>query len=141
MDSQSTHHVDSIPLNPLNPPNPAPPSSTREPQKGKKKTQKTHHTPNFQQHSDPPQTLHSGPPPIDWEKRFSDMENATQITKMKHNAATKNQQKLITSSIARTLLPASDQPRTSTRKRKHSKAISSNDDLETWESPRTLLFV
>ena len=59
---------------------------------------------------------------------------------MKHNAATENQQKLITPLIARAFLPASDQPRTPTRKRKHSKAISSNDDLETWDIPRTLLF-
>ncbi len=68
------------------------------------------------------------------------MENATQLTEIKHNTAIKNQKKLITSLIARTLLPVSDHPYTPTRKRTHSKAIIPDDDLETWDSPRTLLF-
>ncbi len=69
------------------------------------------------------------------------MGNATRITEIKHNTAIKNKQKLITSLIARTLLPVSDhsiQPHTRTRK--HSKAITPDDDLEKWDSSRTLLF-
>ena len=84
MESQTTLH------SPKPPPNPAPPFSTREPQKGKKKTQKTHHTTNFQQPSEPPQPFHSGLPPIDWEKCFSDMENVTQITTMQQPKTSKN---------------------------------------------------
>lgn len=73
-----------------------------------------HHMPDFQQPIEPAQTSHPGPPPIDWEKRFSDKENATRVTKMKHNTAIENQQKLITSLIAWTLLPVSDYPHTPT---------------------------
>ena len=68
------------------------------------------------------------------------MENATRITEIKHNTAIENQQKLITSLIARTLLPVSDHPHTPTRKRKHSKAMTPDDDMEMWDSPKTLLF-
>lgn len=137
MDSQTTHYVG--PILP-NPPSPALLFSSRKPQKGKKKAHKMHHTPDFQQPVEPAQTSHLGPPPIDWEKRFSDMENATRITEIKHNTAIENQQKLITSLIARTLLPVSDHPHTPTRKRKHSKAMTPDDDLQTWDSPKTLLF-
>ncbi len=49
------------------------------------------------------------------------MENATRITEIKYNTAIENQQQLITSSIARTLLPVSDHPNTPPRKRKHPK--------------------
>ncbi len=42
--------------------------------------------------------------------------------------------------IARTFLPVSDYPNTLTHKRKHCKATTPDDDLETWDSPRTLLF-
>ncbi len=59
---------------------------------------------------------------------------------IKHNTAIKNQQKLLTSLIARTLLPLSDHLNTHTCKKKQSKAFTPDDDLETWDSPRTLLF-
>ncbi len=68
------------------------------------------------------------------------MENATRITEIKHNTAIENQQKIIKSLIARTLLSVSDHPYTPSRKKKHSKAITPDDDLKTWDSPRTLLF-
>ncbi len=55
-----------------------------------------HDTLDFQQPVEPAQTSHPGPPPIDWEKRFSDMKNAAQITEIKHNIEIENQQKLIT---------------------------------------------
>ncbi len=137
MDSQTTYHVGPIPPNF---PSPALLFSLRKLQKGKKKAHKMHHTPDFQQPVEPTQTSHPGPPPIDWEKRFSDMENATRITEIKHNIAIENQHKLITLLIARTLLPVSDHLHIPTREKKHSKAITPDDDLETWDSPRTLLF-
>ncbi len=68
------------------------------------------------------------------------MDNATRITEIKHNTAIKNQQKLITSLIAQALLPVTDHPYTLNRKRKHFKNITPDDDLKTWDSPRTLLF-
>ncbi len=55
-----------------------------------------HHKPDFQQPVEPAQTSHPGPSPIDWEKRFSNIENATQITEIKHRTAIENQQRLIT---------------------------------------------
>ena len=137
MDSQTAPHVDLILPNP---PSSALLFSSRKPQKIKKKAHKMHHTPDFQQPVEPAQTFHPGPPLIDWEKRFSNIENATRITEIKHNTAIENQQKLITSLIAQTLLPVSDHPYTPTRKKKYSKAITPDDDLETWDGPRTLLF-
>ena len=106
-----------------------------------------HQMPDFHQSVEQAQIFHSGLPTIDWGKRFSDMkkrfsemENATQITEIKHNTAIENQQKLIRSLIAQTLLPVLDHLNPPTRKRKHSKAIIQDDDLETWDSLRTLLF-
>ncbi len=66
--------------------------------------------------------------------------NETRITEIKYNIEIKNQEKLITSFIARTLLSVSHHPDSPTCKRKHSKAITPDDDLKTWDSPRTLLF-
>ncbi len=99
-----------------------------------------HYTPDFQRFVEPAQTFYLSPLPIDWEKRFSNIENATRITEIKHNTSIEIQQKLITSLIAQTLLPVSDHPYTPTRKKKHSKAITPDDDLETLDSPKTLLF-
>ena len=140
IDSQTTHYIGPIPPNSLNPLSPALLFSSRKPQKSKKKAHKMHHTPDFQQPVEPTQTSHSCSPSIDWEKRFSDIEHAIRITEIKHNIAIENQQKLITSLITRTLLPVSDHPHTPTWKKKYSKAITLDDDLETWDSPRTLLF-
>ncbi len=137
MDSQTTHHV--RPILP-NSPSLALPFSSRKPQKSKKKAHKMHHTPDFQQSVEPAQTSHFGFLPIDWEKRFSDKENATRITEIKHNTTIENQEKPIKSLIAWTLLPVSDHPHTPTCKKTHFKAITPDDDLETWDSPRTFLF-
>ncbi len=49
----------------------------------------------------------------------------------KHNTEIKIQEKLITSFIARTLLPLSDHLYTNTRTRKKFKAITPDYDLET----------
>ncbi len=74
MDSQTTHHAS--PIFP-NPSSPAVHFSLKKPQKSKKKAHKMHHTPDFQQSVEPAQTSNFDPPLIDWEKRFSDIENAT----------------------------------------------------------------
>ncbi len=84
MDSQITHHVGPIPSNP---PSPALLFSLRKPQKGKKKAYKMQHTLDFQQPVESAQTSQLGLSSIDWEKRFSNLENATQITEIKHNTA------------------------------------------------------
>ena len=99
-----------------------------------------HHTPDFQQPVQPAQTSNLGSSHIDWEKRFSDKGNAKRITEIKHNIEIEDPRNLITLLIARTLLPVSDHPHTPTHKRKHSKVITQDDDLETWDNPRTLLF-